>query len=242
MGQKSNTKEASLNQLLRKSFPVIDPSKTTGHTDDSIGAAVSIIFFKTNQILFPSSNSKNESYHTLLQMRPPQGSHASQISFPGGRKEPSDRNLFQTAKRELEEETGLIAKSKHFFFMPAYFVGGSNTKVQPYVWIQEGPISIFPNKIETMYFYLPKLSSLLDHEQQFSFSFLSKKVRILGSNTNENSQELNKKKEIERAQGAFVFDSPGIYLGNDVLWGASFGMIKLLFKSLGLSQEGIDSL
>lgn len=36
--------------------------------------------------------------------------HAGEISFPGGRKEPEDRNLLDTALRELKEEVGLPRK------------------------------------------------------------------------------------------------------------------------------------
>lgn len=45
--------------------------------------------------------------HTLLMRRPVyKGVHSGQIGFPGGKREPSDRSLQDTALREFREETG----------------------------------------------------------------------------------------------------------------------------------------
>lgn len=39
--------------------------------------------------------------------RSPHGLHGGQIAFPGGRREPEDANLLETALREAQEEVGL---------------------------------------------------------------------------------------------------------------------------------------
>jgi 8-oxo-dGTP pyrophosphatase MutT (NUDIX family) len=48
------------------------------------------------------------SVHTVFMQRPDySGFHGGQISFPGGKKEPADKNIIKTAFREVEEETGI---------------------------------------------------------------------------------------------------------------------------------------
>ena len=46
--------------------------------------------------------------HTVFMQRPYYGGfHGGQISFPGGKEEPTDENIIRTAFREAEEETGI---------------------------------------------------------------------------------------------------------------------------------------
>lgn len=49
--------------------------------------------------------------HTVFMQRPDYvGFHGGQISFPGGKKEPSDKDIVETALREAAEETGVNTK------------------------------------------------------------------------------------------------------------------------------------
>lgn len=51
---------------------------------------------------------EKDSVHTVFMKRPDYtGFHGGQISFPGGKQEPSDENIIRTAFREAEEETGI---------------------------------------------------------------------------------------------------------------------------------------
>lgn len=54
-------------------------------------------------LLYP----KETAMHLLLMVRPTyEGVHSGQVSFPGGKQEPTDRDLSHTALREFGEETG----------------------------------------------------------------------------------------------------------------------------------------
>lgn len=83
-------------------------------------------------LFYPKSNHKT---HFLLILRPDyDGTHASQIGFPGGKYEDEDIDLRQTALRETYEEVGvnikdiMIAKQMTDTFIPP-----SNFLVRPFI-------------------------------------------------------------------------------------------------------------
>jgi 8-oxo-dGTP pyrophosphatase MutT (NUDIX family) len=99
---------------------------------DSREAAVLILLYPYNQ-----------SIYTLLMQRPDyNGVHSGQISFPGGKKEPEDNDLIQTALRETYEETGVDpAKTEIIGRLTPLFIPVSNIIVNPVVgWTNERPI------------------------------------------------------------------------------------------------------
>jgi 8-oxo-dGTP pyrophosphatase MutT (NUDIX family) len=64
--------------------------------------------FKHSAVLFPIIPLKNKPFEIVLIHRTNRGTkHRGEISFPGGKIEPKDINLKQTAFRECEEEIGV---------------------------------------------------------------------------------------------------------------------------------------
>lgn len=73
--------------------------------------------------------------HTLLMLRPTyNGVHSGQVSFPGGKREPSDATLRDTALREFQEETGADASGIEVLGeLTRVFIPPSDTLVTPVV-------------------------------------------------------------------------------------------------------------
>lgn len=66
------------------------------------------------------------------------GSHSGQISFPGGKKEPDDKNLLDTAIRECHEEIGVYASNFELLKeLTPLFVPVSKFLITPYVLYSE---------------------------------------------------------------------------------------------------------
>lgn len=70
-----------------------------------------------------------------------QGVHSNQLSFPGGKKEPSDESHLQTAIRETEEEVGVtVLPSQIIGELTELYIPPSHFLVQPFVaWLEETP-------------------------------------------------------------------------------------------------------
>ena len=96
--------------------------------------------------------------------------HAGQISFPGGRAEPSDADAVETALREAQEEVGLMSQHVQVLgTLPEYFTI-SNYRVTPVVALLTPPFDLQadPHEVETI-FEVP-LAFLMDgrHHQRHS--------------------------------------------------------------------------
>jgi len=78
----------------------------------------------------------------LLMLRPDyEGAHAAQISFPGGKKEPSDPSIYHTALREAEEEMNINQQAVKLIrpLTPTY-IPPSNFWVHPFLcYTEEAP-------------------------------------------------------------------------------------------------------
>ena len=75
------------------------------------------------------------------------GVHSAQIAFPGGTKEENDKDLWQTALREANEEVGLQPeKITHVGELSPVYIPPSNFWVQPYIGMSE---EFFPPVIDS---------------------------------------------------------------------------------------------
>jgi 8-oxo-dGTP pyrophosphatase MutT (NUDIX family) len=89
-------------------------------------------------ILFVNDNSGESPLIVFTQRTAHLTDHAGQISFPGGRVEPSDANVIATAVRETHEETGiLLAEIDVIGTLPQYTTGTGYIITPVVAWADE---------------------------------------------------------------------------------------------------------
>lgn len=76
----------------------------------------------------------------VLVLRGPRGIHGGQIAFPGGRHEPADSSLLDTALREAEEEVGLTREGVQVLEpLPVVDTMTTGFRIAPFLGKLEGP-------------------------------------------------------------------------------------------------------
>ncbi|MBV2245544.1 MAG: CoA pyrophosphatase [Lentimicrobium sp.] len=98
-----------------------------------------------------------------------EGIHSGQVSFPGGKAEPEDSGLIDTALRETQEEIGLFSKDIDIIGkLSDLYVPPSNFIIRPFVGIYEGLPHFIPNPEEVAEIFSVPLSYLLHYGEQIN--------------------------------------------------------------------------
>jgi 8-oxo-dGTP pyrophosphatase MutT (NUDIX family) len=95
--------------------------------------------------------------------------HAGQISFPGGRLEPEDRDAYDAALRETEEEVGLTRDHVEIVGRLDTYVTGTGYEVTPIVGFVRVPYPMNPDPFEVAEVFEVPLDFILDprnHQRQ----------------------------------------------------------------------------
>ena len=131
--------------------------------------------------------------------------HSGQISFPGGRAEPSDPSIEFTALRETLEEIGLPPeKVEVIAALPEYFTR-TGFRVTPVIGLLTPPLELAPDPREVAEVFEVPLKFFLDarNRQRRTREFQGQTV------------------------GYYVFEYQG-----RVIWGATAGMLVNLYRML----------
>jgi 8-oxo-dGTP pyrophosphatase MutT (NUDIX family) len=88
--------------------------------------------------------------------------HAGQISFPGGRIEPGDRDERDAALREAEEEIGLSPTAVRLIGRLDTYVTRTGFRVEPLVGLLTPPLSLRPDPHEVAEIFEVSLDFLVD--------------------------------------------------------------------------------
>lgn len=92
------------------------------------------------------------------------GHHGGEVSFPGGKAEPEDRNVAATALREAREEIGLDAAADDVTVLGALgevFIPVSDFRITPIVAVAPRPPSLDPNPAEVARILTPPVAAFL---------------------------------------------------------------------------------
>jgi 8-oxo-dGTP pyrophosphatase MutT (NUDIX family) len=105
---------------------------------------------------------RNGEAHTVLMLRATyDGVHSGQVSFPGGRMEPSDADLRQTALREFAEETGERPDARVLGALTPVYIPPSRSLVTPFAAAAEAVGPFAPDAREVAELIEAPLSLLL---------------------------------------------------------------------------------
>lgn len=137
--------------------------------------------------------------------------HAGQISFPGGRREPSDPDAIATALREAQEEVALAPERVEVLGALPDYLTGTGFCVTPVVGLVHPPFSVEADALEVAEIFevpLPFLMDPANHE-----------VRVLRWEGG------------ERRFFAMPYPRPGNG-GQYFIWGATAGMLRNFYRFL----------
>lgn len=138
-------------------------------------------------------------------------SHPGQVSFPGGKVDPTDAGPVAAALREAEEETGLDPAGVDVFAtLPQLWLPPSNFAVTPVLgwWREPCEVSVVDPREVHAIFRVP-IDELLDPDHRIS---------------------------VRHPSG---WRGPGFLIGDDkdlILWGFTAGLIARLFDFLGWAR------
>ncbi|OAT37242.1 CoA pyrophosphatase [Proteus myxofaciens] len=107
-------------------------------------------------------------------------SHAGQVAFPGGKRDPIDNNLIETALREAQEEVAIPPSAVSVIGQLAPMQSSSGYLVTPIVGIIPANLALYNNPAEVASIFEMPLNYALNahHYQPVDFHLSGKNQRI----------------------------------------------------------------
>jgi 8-oxo-dGTP pyrophosphatase MutT (NUDIX family) len=85
-------------------------------------------------LVIPVYRARDGELHVVMILRQPGGVHGGQVAFPGGKRDPEDETMLDTALREVREELGLIVnKADVLAELPVAETRTTGYRVFPYL-------------------------------------------------------------------------------------------------------------
>jgi len=168
---------------------------------------------KTAAVLVLLYPIKKETHCVLIERSTYQGQHSGQISFPGGKKEKNDTNIFETAIREAWEEININKKDINIVGkLSKLYIPPSNFEVTPVLAFSKNQPNFIPSKREVVEILEVKIKDLVQ-------------------------PEIIKKTKIQFKNGKTLI-TPYFDLHSKTVWGATAMILNELKHYLLDSREG----
>ena len=128
------------------------------------------------------------------------------IAFPGGRRDPEDLSLFDTAVRETREEVGLaLSPAKHLTRLEDVYARSNGYRVAQFVFALDDDGGALTTSDEVAGVLWTPLSFLVAPENAGTYHF---------------------------ERDGLSLDLPSVRLGSRVLWGMTYRMVQTLLASV----------
>ena len=138
---------ATLAAELKARLPQIPP-QSGGHDDYHIDSVGHPALGGTRAAVLIPLVAMAEPVLLFTRRTPTLARHAGQVSFPGGRVEPSDASPLATALRETAEETGIASAHVHPAGYLARYRTGTGFDIQPVVGVLQPGFVLKPDPAE----------------------------------------------------------------------------------------------
>lgn len=217
--QDKDTEVFTTNDLRRRAAGVLieprqritsEETHELGSSDFKLNPDLVHFFAKEHErrqaaVLVPVIEKKGEATVLLTKRSESLPTHAGQISFPGGKVDPSDANVIETAFREAHEEVGLEAEYiDPVGFMDDYLTG-TGFRIAPLVAVVREGFTITPDHKE------------VDDVFEVPLGFLM----------NARNHEIHTR-EWRGAQRLFY----AMPYEERFIWGATAGILRMLYENL----------